>query len=270
MQFRLFGSTEMWDGDRQVDLGHAKQQNVLVSLLMDTGHVVPTHVLMDRVWGHEPPDTALNVLYGYIARLRKALASARVRLDRQSGGYCLDVDPETVDVHRFRRLVAEAEKLSDTTVRVTRLNEALALWRGPPFTSIDSPWIAGVREALQGELLSAVIARNHAYLCHGWHAELVSPLLDMVVAHPSDERPVALLMIALCRSGRTSEALEQYQRARQRLAEELGTEPGPYLRLVLQQVLKGDPTLEEPATPRRPMPDLVNIPATTLAGGRHS
>jgi len=268
MRFRLFGPTEMWDGDRQVNLGHAKQQNVLVSLLMDTGHVVPTQVLMDRVWGHQPPDTALNVLYGYIARLRKALAPAGVRLERQSGGYFVDVDPEVVDVHRFRRLVAEAEKLGDTTIRVSRLNEALALWRGPPFTSIDSPWIAAVRETLQGELLSAVIARNHAYLCQGWHAELVSPLMDMAAAHPSDERPVAQLMIALHRSGRTSEALEQYQRARQRLAEELGTEPGPYLRMVLQQVLRGDPMLDEPAAPRLPMPDLVSIPVTALVGGR--
>lgn len=268
MQFRLFGPTELWDGDRQIGVGHAKQQNVLVSLLMDTGHVVSTHVLMDRVWGHEPPDTALNVLYGYIARLRKALAPAGVRLDRQSGGYCLDVDPETVDVHRFRHLVAEAEKLRDPTGRVTRLNEALALWRGPPFTSIDSPWIAALREALQGELLTAVIARNHAYLCHGWHAELVRPLMDMAAAHPSDERPVAQLMIALHRSGRTSEALEQYQRARQRLAQELGTEPGPYLRMVLQQVLRGDPMLDEPAAPRRTMPDLVTVPVTALAGGR--
>ncbi|HZM82763.1 MAG TPA: AfsR/SARP family transcriptional regulator [Candidatus Limnocylindrales bacterium] len=268
MQFRLFGPIEMWDDGRRVDLGHAKQQGVLVALLMDTGHVVPTQVLMDRVWGHDPPNTALNVLYGYIARLRKVLAPAGVRLDRRSGGYCLDVKPEAVDVHRFRCLVAAAEKFGDTIVRASKLNEALALWRGPPFASTDSPWIAAVREALQGELLSVVIARNHAYLCHGWHAELVSPLLEMVATHPSDERPVAQLMIALYRSGRMSEALEQYQRARQRLADELGTEPSPYLRLLQQQVLRGDPLLHESsATPRRPMPDLVGVPATTLAGG---
>lgn len=267
MQFRLLGPTEMWDGDRQVDLGHAKQQNVLVSLLMDTGRVVPTNVLMDRVWGHEPPDTALNVLYGYIARLRKALATAGVRLDRQSGGYCLAVDPEAVDVHRFRRLVAEAAKIGDTTERVSRLNEALALWRGSPLTSIDSPWVASVRAALQGELFSAVIARNHAYLCHGWHSELISPLMDMVAACPSDERPVAQLMIALHRSGRTSEALEQYQFARQRLAAELGTEPGPYLRLVLQQVLKGEPTIDEPTMSGAPIEDQASI-ALRVAASR--
>ena len=269
MQFKLFGPIEMWDGDRRVDFGHAKQQGVLVALLMDTGHVVPAQVLMDRVWGHEPPDTALNVLYGYIARLRKVLAPAGVLLDRRSGGYCLDVPPEAVDVHRFRHLVAAAEKFGDTTGRVSRLNEALGLWRGPPFASIESPWITAMREALQGELLSAVISRNHAYLCQGWHTELVSPLLEMVASHPNDERPVAQLMIALYRSGRMSEALEQYQRARQRLAEVLGTEPSPYLRLLQQQVLRGDPLLNEPpATPRRPMPDLVGVPATTLAGGR--
>lgn len=252
MHFRLLGPTEMWDGDRRIDPGHAKQQAVLAALLMDAGRVVPTGVLMDRVWGHQPPDTALNVLYGYVARLRKALATAGVRLDRQSGGYCLAVDPETVDVHRFRRLVAEAERLSDTTDGLTRLNEALALWRGTPLTCVDSPWVASVRKTLEGELLSAVISRNQAYLRHGWHCELISPLMDMVAAYPSDERPVGQLMIALHRSGRTSEALEQYQRARQRLADELGTEPGPHLRLVLQQVLRGDPALDEStAHPRR-------------------
>ena len=52
-----------------------------------------------------------NVLYGYVAKLKAAIAQAgdpEVVLARRPGGYLLDADPERVDLYRFRRLAAEA------------------------------------------------------------------------------------------------------------------------------------------------------------------
>jgi DNA-binding SARP family transcriptional activator len=237
MEFRLFGPGELWCGSQRIDLGHAKQRSVLAVLLMEPGRVVPVHTLVDRVWGHSPPDTALSVLYGYVTRLRKVLSVAGVRLDRRSGGYLVDVDPDCVDVHRFRRLLADGSPAA--------LDEALTLWRGTPLAGTAGPWVARTREVLEEQWLAAQVARNAAYLAAGRHAELIGQLLDVVSAYPMDERLVVQLMLALSRSGRTADALAQYRLARRRLLERQGSEPGPLLRDTLRQIL-GEP-VREPA-----------------------
>jgi len=237
MELRVLGPVELICGGRCIDLGHAKQRCVLAILLMEVGQVVSTGTLIDRVWGHAPPDAALNVLYGYVARLRKRLAAAGVRVHRQSGGYLLDVDPETVDVHRFRRLLAEVDPAAPPDRTIAVLDEALALWRGSPFAGLSAPWIATIRAVLEEQRLAAIIERNDARLRAGRYSELVSQLLELVPAHPMDERLVGQLMLAMYRSGRTAAALEQYRLARQRLRDELGADPGPVLRELQRRVL---------------------------------
>ncbi|OLB80735.1 MAG: hypothetical protein AUI14_05640 [Actinobacteria bacterium 13_2_20CM_2_71_6] len=249
MEFRLLGPVEVWARGRLIDLGHAKQRSVLVLLLLEAGRVVPVATLVDRVWGHAPPDSALNVLYGYIARLRKALTPTGVRLVRRSGGDLVDVDPDEVDVHRFHRLLAEAATGGDPQRMAATYDEALALWRGTPFADVTSDWLASVAEALDSERLSALVERNEAYLRGGRHVDLVESLRELVARYPLDERPVGQLMLALFRSGRESEALDAYRQARLYLADQLGTEPGPALRQLHQRILRGDPGLAEPELP---------------------
>jgi Bacterial transcriptional activator domain len=59
----------------------------------------------------------------------------------------------------------------------------------------------------------------------------------------------ANLMLALYRLGRQAESLAAYQRARQVLADELGTEPSRELQRLNEQILRRDPSLglSEPA-----------------------
>ena len=54
---------------------------------------------------------------------------------------------------------------------------------------------------------------------------------------PLDERLWGFLMIALYRRGRQTDALRAYGRARTLLADEVGVEPGPFLRAIEQEVL---------------------------------
>ena len=135
MEFRVLGDLEVRAAGLQVDIGHARQRVVLAVLLFDLGRVVPATQLIDRVWGDDPPVSARNVLYGYVARLRAAIAGAgdpAVTLSRQPGGYRLEADRDQVDLHRFRRLLAEAAAAAGDDERARcLLASALTLWRGP-------------------------------------------------------------------------------------------------------------------------------------------
>ena len=65
--------------------------------------------------------------------------------------------------------------------------------------------------------------------------------------HPSRERLVGQLMVALYRSGRQADALESYRVARRRLVDELGLEPGRELQELERAILAQDPALDSPA-----------------------
>ena len=56
-----------------MDLGPAKQRAVRGVLLLQVGRPVPTHQIVDAVWGDEPPENGENVVQKYVAGLRRAL-----------------------------------------------------------------------------------------------------------------------------------------------------------------------------------------------------
>src|SRR5262249_30317318 len=89
--------------------------------------------------------------------------------------------------------------------------------------------------------------RIEADLALGRHADLVGELLALVSAHSLRERLYQLLMIAMYRCGRQSEALAVYQAARRVLVDELGIEPGPALKRIERAILEQDSSLEPPA-----------------------
>jgi DNA-binding SARP family transcriptional activator len=241
VQFRVLGSVEVWSAGQQVDVGHAKQRCVLTVLVMAAGQVVPAATLMDRVWGNDPPDGALNVLYAYVCRLRKAVAPIGVQLARRSGGYVLDIRPDEVDVYRFRRLVAEADQQVDPDRVVATLDEALALWRSTALTGVAGPWAEQVRELLDEERVAALIRRNEAYLDAGRHVQAVRQMRELLAARPDDERVVVQLMTALHRAGWAAEACRQYRLVQDSAARH-GSLPSRRLRELHGRILRDDPT----------------------------
>jgi DNA-binding SARP family transcriptional activator len=236
---------------RVADAGHARQQCVLTVLLLNLGRVVPTGELIDRVWGEDPPASVRNVLYTYIGRLRAVIAASgdpEVTLARRQGAYLLQARPDQLDLGRFRHLVTEAVSGSDEN-RAAALRAALALWRGPAFAGLSSPWLDSMRQTLELERLAATLDLNDIALRQGEHGTLVSELAAQAAAHPSDERLIGQLMLAQYRCGRQAEALATYQSARQMLADTLGADPGTGLRDIHQRILTADPSLDLPRHP---------------------
>ncbi|GIG93116.1 AfsR/SARP family transcriptional regulator [Plantactinospora endophytica] len=242
VEFRLLGPVGVWrDGDQLGPL-NAQQRTLLAMLMLEPDRVIGVDRLVTALWSESPPVSARNAVQGHVSKLRRLLTGLPgVELATTGPGYRLVVDAQTVDLHRFRELVGRARD-RDVTEAGELLRAALSLWQGPALLDVAGDWLPGIiGVGLEEERLCAVEERASADLRIGRHHDLVVELSAVVTAHPVRERTVCLLMTALERSGRRSDALALFRRTRRRLVEELGIEPGEDLRRLHQQVLEGEP-----------------------------
>src|SRR4051794_36340462 len=139
VEVRLLGPVELAVLGAAVHVGPPQRCAVLASLAVDAGRTVPVETVIDRVWGESGPDGVRRALHAHLARLRRLLEGAGrpAALVRRPGGYLLDVAADSVDVHRFRRLLDEAHQPDcDATQRAAVLRTALDLWRGNPLGGV--------------------------------------------------------------------------------------------------------------------------------------
>ncbi|MEO6086625.1 MAG: winged helix-turn-helix domain-containing protein [Umezawaea sp.] len=115
VRLRVLGAVEALVDGHRIEIGPARQQCVLVALLVDANRPVSVDQLVDRVWGQRAPSRAVGTLHSYLTRLRQALTGV-VSIVRQSGCYVLAVDERTVDLHLFHALVAHARASGEPAV----------------------------------------------------------------------------------------------------------------------------------------------------------
>ncbi|MFI9379577.1 BTAD domain-containing putative transcriptional regulator [Kutzneria sp. NPDC052558] len=250
MQIRVLGAVEAQVGDELVALGPRQRRLVLGVLAWEANRTVPIERLIALVWPDDPPRSASHAVRVAVSDLRSRLRD--IDLEAQGSGYVLRCDPMAVDVHRFLALVARARKADDPT-RLQLLDEALGLWRGPVMADVAEDrtrdlLAAGVEETR----LVAVEDRIDVLIRLGHHRDVVEELLGLVDAHPTRERLVGQLMLALYRGGRAGQALDVFRRTRAYLAEELGIDPSGELRRLELAILRDE--LEQPvAEPTAPV-----------------
>jgi DNA-binding SARP family transcriptional activator len=254
VEFRILGPLEVWHEGRPVRIGGAKERALLVLLLLHAGEPVSVDRLIDELWGESPPATARKSLHVRVAGLRRALRGDA--LITRGDAYLIRLQPDQFDLKRFEQLLSDgsdALAAGDAPGAITALREALALWRGPALADFAYESFAQVPIARLEELrLHALERRIEAQLQLSLHAEVIAELEELVAAHPSRERLRGLLMLALYRDGRQTQALELYRRTREELVEELGIEPSPALQMLQQAILRQDPSLAAPpAGPQR-------------------
>jgi DNA-binding SARP family transcriptional activator len=245
IDYRLLGPLEVVVAGRSVKLGGPRQRAVLAALLAQADSVVPAMRLVDELWGEDPPSTAANLVQGYVSHLRKVLGKDAIAT--HGAGYILHVGSHTLDLREFERLAHDGNRAlgaGQGAIAAQRLAEALSLWRGPALADLTEE--VGIQPlAARLDELRALARERHieAELSCGRYAESVPEANALVTENPLRERPRGLLMMALYGSGRQAEALEAYRAAREALVDELGIEPGPWLRGLEAAILRHDPSL---------------------------
>jgi DNA-binding SARP family transcriptional activator len=254
MDYRILGPLEAFDGERRLSLGGARQRAVLALMILHENEVVSRDVIVDVLWGEEPPATAAKVLQNCVSALRKELPGGTETLLTRGAGYELRIAPGELDRDRFERLLADgraALAAGDHADAGEQLRQAVALWRGAPLSDFTYERFAQEEITRLEELhVAALEDRIEADLALGRHVELVPELEALVAKHPLRERLRWQLMLSLYRAGRQAESLETYRAARRTLLAELGIEPGRALHELERAILEHDPALDAPLPAR--------------------
>jgi predicted ATPase/DNA-binding winged helix-turn-helix (wHTH) protein len=242
VQVAMLGALEVRaDSGELLEVGGSRLRALLIMLALRPGQVVPASELIDGLWAEQAPNGAANALQALVSRLRRALPEARI--ESRPAGYQLTLDPRATDIARFEDLAAagRAQLRHDPAGAAVTLRQALGLWRGPALADVAGTDFGSAVIARLDELrLAAVEQRADADLLTGITEPLVAELEELVVAHPLREPLAARLMRALHACGRRGAALEVYEQARKRLADQLGADPSAELSELHLELLRDD------------------------------
>jgi predicted ATPase/DNA-binding SARP family transcriptional activator len=196
-------------------------------------------VLVEALWGDDPPASCRKTLQGFVHRLRRALGASAVVTT--TNGYRFDLERVQLDVVSFESELDAAAALRGTVQpreAIALVEAALRRWRGLPFPELGVwPGVLADRARLTERRRLGEELRAELRIEDGVSEMLVGDLEALVADAPLRERRWSLLIEATRRAGRSSEALRMFERARSTLVDALGAEPGPSLQRLYRQLL---------------------------------
>jgi predicted ATPase/DNA-binding SARP family transcriptional activator len=244
MQFGLLGPIQVLGDGAPLSLGQPKQRVLLASLLLRRGRFASREELIEAIWGHRPPQSAVGSLHVYVHGLRRLVGAERI--ESRGTAYRIRLGPGELDLDGFEELVNQARRDLDArdAERAARVvEEALGLWRGPALGDLPSETLTAERAHLEELRLSALELQIDIDLARGKEDHVLARVWTLIAEHPYRERLREQQILGLYRAGRQKDALEAYQQAREVLVEELGIEPGPRLRELERAILRQEPGL---------------------------
>ncbi len=243
-QVRLLGPVELVEPEGQpVPITGRLARAVLALMALACPRSLTDDELRAQLWPSGAPRSAGHALQVYVSRLRTALQRAgfpQETLERSGDGYRLALDVEVIDARRFEVLVARASRETDPDRARGLVEEGLSLWRGDPLKECpDTPQTRAEAERLQDLRVTAVGRLAESLVELDRCREAVALLEPAVAAAPLREHLHAVLMVALYRTGRRSEALDRYAEV-YAMATELGLHPGPRLDALRDAITRDD------------------------------
>lgn len=212
--------------------------------------------LADLLWPDQLEKTALGNLRYALWNIRQVLDSAPLSVNRTTAAFNPG-DGVSVDVLKFEQLIDSAP------------DRALELYRGDflsGFELLDSPlfndWLRRRQSYYRSvaiELLEQTV--NHHIEYHRF-ADAMSTARRLLNIEPWHERSHRQLMWLLATSGQRGAAIEQYQRCRQLLADELDLEPEPETTALFERIQQGNIDLENRIAP----PDTSVVKSSPFLG----
>ncbi|MFK4087670.1 BTAD domain-containing putative transcriptional regulator [Kribbella sp. NPDC020789] len=266
MRYRILGGLAVRLQSSELALDSEVHKRVLAKLLVSANTPVAVEELVATYWSTKPPDDPHEPVRVALAELRDLLDPHRAPgsdgslIELSDGRFLLAVARQDFDVFVFEDGVAAARRLRSRDLReqaVTTLRTTLELW-DEPLAGLADPWFESARSRFGALRLGALEDLYEAELACGRHAEVLPELFAATAEFPLRERLRGALMVALYRSGRQPEALQQYDELEARLVAAHNFAPSAALRMVRDRILYFDPFLILPVAPadgsERPQP----------------
>jgi DNA-binding SARP family transcriptional activator len=243
LNIRLLGDIQADIDGAPVDLGTRKQRAVFTVLALELGRVVSADQLVEILWADDATTKRRASLQAYVSNLRRAIEPASrpggrpVRLLSSPPGYRLASEHVWTDVaeletaSRVAGAYIDAGRWADAE---QHLDRALALWRGPTlgeftaeaFAVDEAARLAALRLTLEEWRFEARLGRRDG--------ALAVDLERFIESQPLRERAWSLLIRVLLQFGREDDALAAYRRLEAILDDQVGIEPSPDIRQLVE------------------------------------
>lgn len=198
--------------------------------------------LVEGLWPDKQPEHPANAVQVLVSRARALLGSEVIV--STSTGYRLALAENQVDSSAVLLSASAASRASRTGDHVAALAYAeagLALWDEPPAVESAHDPLTALRAERALTYHSLVRVRALTLSRLGRHAAALPDLTALVAQSPRDEE--LLLELLRCEHATigAAAALTRYEEYRRSLRDELGTDPGPALLAMYEQLLHGRP-----------------------------
>ncbi len=253
LNIRLLGPFQAeLDGQILNDFRSDKVRGLLAFLAVESQRRWSRSYLADFFWPDYPEEKAQSNLSNALWNLRSVIGDIKENTEfiivkkstlqfNPKSDYWLDVKIFQELINKFRMLTSPEEKSS-----LSDLEEALSLSRDrfmEGFT-IDSPgfetWLVKTRQDIHRKRIQTLRWISIRHMLSSNLSTALDYTRDWIAQEPWDERACRLTMQILEKLGQRKKALEEFERCRKRLAEDLGIEPQPET-VQLYEQMKGSP-----------------------------
>ncbi|MFE9836204.1 ATP-binding protein [Streptomyces sp. NPDC005551] len=231
-------------------------RGLLALLASDLRTGCGTERLVAGLWPDELPEHPGKALQVLVSRARAQLGADLIT--STPTGYRLALAEDRVDSSALLLHAAASAgraRAGDHAGSLAAAEAGLALWEGTPDGTGDRDDPVAALRAERAPVRDALIrARALALARLGRHAEAAAPLAAAAAERPRDEEVLAELLRGEAATTGPSAALSRYETYRRELREQLGTDPGPALKAVQRELLRGESPAVRHGVPHEPNP----------------
>src|SRR5215470_7320766 len=234
VNLRVFGKFALCRDGGEIAVGGAKTRALLAYLACQVGKPQSRDQLIGLLWGDRFETQARQSLRHTLSELRKALGPDALEVGRDF--VCLTSAFQS-DVAEFKRLLSSGEPDSRRAAIALYQDELLAdvSLREKPFMD----WLATERTRLHDLAASALDALIDSAAQSLTPQERLSLARRAVELDPYREQAHRQLIWALADLGRRNDAVAHYRQLERALQAELGVEPEPATRELLEAIRSG-------------------------------
>ena len=242
-----------------LDAGSPKTQSLLAYCALHRDQPVERRRLAFMLWQRTTESAARRNLRQYLHRVRQVLAPLGLdgQLQDVGGSHLLfsPGDALWVDVDAFQtQSAALADRLPSLTELPPEAWDTVNLYHGDLVPSIYDDWVEPLRTHWQQQFVNFLFSLIDFSRKNQNYADAIRLAKRLLQVDPLRESSHRLLMESFYLSGDRAAALQQFDRCRELLRDELDAEPMPETVALYHQIRQGEKIAADGDTPPPPRP----------------